>query len=83
MPEEINRILFDAISDQFVSGGVANLRGECLADRTIVGNVMIDTHCRRNHRVADSHTPGVQTDVARSDDASPCNADQPEVFAGL
>jgi UDP-N-acetylglucosamine 2-epimerase (non-hydrolysing) len=48
MPEEINRIVTDSISDLlFVSepSGVANLRAEGTADEKIhfVGNVMIDT----------------------------------------
>ena len=48
MPEEINRVLTDAISDYlFVSepSGVQNLRAEGIADEKIflVGNVMIDT----------------------------------------
>lgn len=48
MPEEINRLLTDAISDMlFVSepSGVENLRREGIADDKIhfVGNVMIDT----------------------------------------
>ena len=48
MPEEINRLLTDAVSDWlFVSepSGVRNLRAEGVPDRRIffVGNVMIDT----------------------------------------
>jgi UDP-N-acetylglucosamine 2-epimerase (non-hydrolysing) len=48
MPEEINRLLVDSISDLlFVSepGGVENLRHEGVADEKVhfVGNVMIDT----------------------------------------
>lgn len=48
MPEEINRILTDALSDQlFVTeqSGIDNLKGEGVAQEKIrfVGNVMIDT----------------------------------------
>jgi len=51
MPEEINRILTDALSDAlFVTepSGVENLRGEGVPDERIhlVGNVMIDTLVR-------------------------------------
>jgi UDP-N-acetylglucosamine 2-epimerase (non-hydrolysing) len=55
MPEEINRLLTDAISDLlFVSepSGVANLRREGVAEEKIhfVGNVMIDTLLRHRER---------------------------------
>src|SRR4029078_13590616 len=51
MPEEINRVLTDAISDLLFcteQSGVDNLRGEGVADAKIhlVGNVMIDTLLR-------------------------------------
>lgn len=54
MPEEINRLLTDAISDLLLvsePGGVANLRAEGIAENKIhfVGNVMIDTlHASRS-----------------------------------
>jgi UDP-N-acetylglucosamine 2-epimerase (non-hydrolysing) len=52
MPEEINRILTDAIADLLLvteSSGVANLQREGIADSRIrmVGNVMIDTLMRQ------------------------------------
>jgi UDP-N-acetylglucosamine 2-epimerase (non-hydrolysing) len=60
MPEEINRVLTDAISDLlFVTepSGVENLRREGVADGKIhlVGNVMIDTLMRSRSR-ADGST---------------------------
>jgi len=59
MPEEINRILTDAVSDLlFVTepSGVENLRREGIAaDRIhLVGNVMIDTLMKSRARAADS-----------------------------
>lgn len=59
MPEELNRILTDAIAQYlFVSepSGVRNLRAEGVADQRIffVGNVMIDTLLRYRQRAAES-----------------------------
>jgi UDP-N-acetylglucosamine 2-epimerase (non-hydrolysing) len=59
MPEEINRILTDALSDMlFVTeqSGVENLRHEGVDDAQVhfVGNVMIDTLLRSKARAADS-----------------------------
>lgn len=59
MPEEINRVLTDAISDLlFVSepSGVENLRHEGVAEEKIhlVGNVMIDTLLKCRQRAASS-----------------------------
>ena len=50
MPEEINRIVTDALSDYLFASepsGVTNLRAEGVPDAKIssVGNVMIDTSC--------------------------------------
>jgi UDP-N-acetylglucosamine 2-epimerase (non-hydrolysing) len=55
MPEEINRVLTDAISDLLFcteQSGVDNLRREGIADAKIhlVGNVMIDTLLRHRER---------------------------------
>jgi UDP-N-acetylglucosamine 2-epimerase (non-hydrolysing) len=55
MPEEINRVLTDAISDQLFcteASGVANLRREGVAEERIhlVGNVMIDTLMKHRER---------------------------------
>jgi len=59
MPEEINRIVTDALSEYlFVSepSGVANLRAEGVPERRIffVGNVMIDTLLRFRDRARQS-----------------------------
>ncbi|MHC4696461.1 MAG: non-hydrolyzing UDP-N-acetylglucosamine 2-epimerase [Planctomycetota bacterium] len=59
MPEEINRILTDAISDMlFVTepSGVENLRREGIADTKVhfVGNVMIDALLRSRARADES-----------------------------
>jgi UDP-N-acetylglucosamine 2-epimerase (non-hydrolysing) len=59
MPEEINRVLTDAISDLLFCSepsGVANLRNEGVADGKVffVGNVMIDTLMRNKHKSQDS-----------------------------
>src|ERR1019366_7814180 len=92
MPEEINRILTDAISDWlFVSepSGLTNLRAENVPmERThFVGNVMIDTLIACGPRIAASpilETLGVQPNgYAVLTMHRPANVDQPEVFAGL
>jgi len=59
MPEEINRILTDAISDLLFcseASGVENLRREGIPDRQVhlVGNVMIDTLLRHREKAAAS-----------------------------
>ena len=59
MPEEINRVLTDAISDLLFcteQSGVDNLRREGIADAKIhlVGNVMIDTLLRHRQRAEQS-----------------------------
>src|SRR5512140_57257 len=93
MPEEINRLVTDAISDfLFVSApsGLANLKHEGVPDEKVffVGNVMIDTLLR--HRQA-----AEQSDVRRRlgvDSAScyilvtlhrPSNVDDPVKLAGF
>jgi UDP-N-acetylglucosamine 2-epimerase (non-hydrolysing) len=60
MPEEINRLLTDAISDAlFVSepSGVENLRAEGVPDERVyfVGNVMIDALLKHRARAAQSN----------------------------
>lgn len=92
MPEEINRVLTDAISRWlFVSerSGIENLRREGVADDRIhfVGNVMIDTLLATRDRSEQSpilqqlgladRTYGVLT-LHR-----PANVDDPAVFGGL
>lgn len=59
MPEEINRVLTDAISDLLFCtepAGVENLRTEGIAGDKVqlVGNVMIDTLLRHRERAEDS-----------------------------
>jgi UDP-N-acetylglucosamine 2-epimerase (non-hydrolysing) len=92
MPEEINRVLTDAISDWlFVTerSGVQNLRREGVPDKKIhfVGNVMIDTLLACRDR---SERSTVLEDLGVSDGAyavltlhRPANVDEPGVFAGL
>jgi UDP-N-acetylglucosamine 2-epimerase (non-hydrolysing) len=92
MPEEINRILTDAISARlFVTepSGLANLRTENVpAERVhFVGNVMIDTLIACQPRIAKS---GILDEVGVGPRQyavltmhRPANVDNPEVFNGL
>lgn len=92
MPEEINRVLTDAISDLLFcteQSGVNNLRDEGLAEEKIflVGNVMIDTLLRHRAR-ADEST--VLEDLSLSPGGyavltlhRPANVDDPRVFSGI
>lgn len=92
MPEEINRILTDTISDLlFVTepSGVENLRREGIAEEKIhlVGNVMIDT-LLAHRQLADKSavldqlglTPGRYGVVTLH---RPANVDDPAVFGGI
>ncbi len=92
MPEEINRIVTDAISRWlFVTepSGVANLRREGVAEDRIylVGNVMIDTllACRELSRRStirdDLRLTGRSFGVLTLH--RPANVDDPEVLAGI
>lgn len=92
MPEEINRVLTDSISDMlFVSepSGVTNLRREGVADGKIFfsGNVMIDTLKANRDRAEQSKvldTLGLksgQYNVATLH--RPSNVDDPKVFGKL
>ena len=92
MPEEINRILTDAISQWlFVSepSGMENLIGEGVtADRLFfVGNVMIDTllHCREiSERSTILESLGLKKmGYAVLTLHRPANVDDPAVFQGL
>jgi len=70
MPEEINRIVTDSISDWFFvteRSGIDNLRreGQEAARIHLVGNVMIDNLFYQQRRLA-SCPPDVQLDVLRS-----------------
>ena len=92
MPEEINRLLTDAISDLlFVTepSGVENLRREGIADSKVhlVGNVMIDTLLRSRARAEKSDiltrlrlsSKGYATVTLHR----PSNVDQPNVFSAI
>jgi len=91
MPEEINRILTDAISQWlFVSepSGIDNLRREGIPDERIhfVGNVMIDTlvACRGQFAAANLAEVGVPGgDYAVLTLHRPSNVDHPATLRGL
>src|SRR5262245_33235823 len=92
MPEEVNRVLTDAISDWlFVSerSGLENLRREGIPDEKVffVGNVMIDTllRCReRSERSPILSTLGLrEREYAVLTLHRPSNVDDPAVFTGL
>ncbi len=92
MPEEINRVLTDAISDLLFcteQSGVDNLRREGIADTRIhlVGNVMIDTLLRHRERAEQSRvleTLGlVAGGYAILTLHRPSNVDDPGVLAKL
>jgi UDP-N-acetylglucosamine 2-epimerase (non-hydrolysing) len=92
MPEEINRVLTDAISDLLFcteESGVANLRREGVAPERIhlVGNVMIDTLLRHREKADRSR---VLTDLGLAPRGyavltlhRPANVDDPAVLARL
>ena len=92
MPEEINRLVTDAISDLlFVSepSGMANLVAEGVpAGRChFVGNVMIDTLLRHRERARERRAPG-RFGVSPGGYAiltlhRPRNVDRPSVLAGI
>ena len=92
MPEEINRVLTDAISDYlFVteSSGVENLRREGAAEERIhlVGNVMIDTLLRSRDR-AERSTILSQVGVRKGQYAvltlhRPSNVDDADAFGRI
>lgn len=92
MPEEINRIVTDALSDLLFTtsrnaGG--NLRREGVPDEKIffVGNVMIDTLMRHRAHAEALHSPskfGLEPQgYALLTLHRPSNVDVPEVFAGI
>jgi UDP-N-acetylglucosamine 2-epimerase (non-hydrolysing) len=92
MPEEVNRVLTDAISDLLFCtepSGVDNLRREGIADAKVhlVGNVMIDTLLRHRERAEQSR---VLEDFRLDDDRyavltlhRPSNVDDPVVLSKL
>jgi len=90
MPEEINRILTDAISRWlFVSekSGLENLQREGIEKSRIhfVGNVMIDTLIACRGRIADVSCSHITTErrYAVLTLHRPSNVDHPETFKGL
>lgn len=92
MPEEINRILTDAISDLLLTTSQdadENLRREGIAPEKIrfVGNVMIDS-LFEHLKVAENSTVREDLDVAGTDYAvltlhRPSNVDDRETFSGI
>lgn len=92
MPEEVNRVLTDAISDLLFCterSGVENLRREGVAEEKIhlVGNVMIDTMLRHRAR-AESSRILEQLDLEPDGYAvltlhRPANVDDPATLTGL
>ncbi len=92
MPEEINRILTDSISDLLLcteQSGVDNLHREGVADEKVhmVGNVMIDT-LLKNRAKAESSTILNDLGLEKGTYAAltlhrPANVDDPAVFARL
>ncbi len=92
MPEEINRLLTDAISDLLFcteKSGVANLRNEGIGEEKIflVGNVMIDTLLKNKAR-SDKSTVLADLALEAGKYAAltlhrPSNVDDPDVFARI
>ena len=89
MPEEINRIVTDAVADYLFPPsefGVKNLHREAIPDEKIflVGNVMIDTLMMQRDLAAQTTVLtnlGVQPrDYALMTMHRPCNVDQPETL---
>lgn len=92
MPEEINRVLTDAISDLLLvsePSGVENLRNEGIPEKKIrlVGNVMIDTLMANRHRADESsilQSLGLRTrHYAVLTLHRPANVDRPETFSQI
>ena len=92
MPEEINRLLTDAISDLLFcteTSGAQNLRNEGAAEEKIflVGNVMIDT-LLANRAKADASSVLEDLSLTAGGYAAltlhrPANVDDPKVLSGL
>lgn len=92
MPEEVNRVLTDAISDLLFcteQSGVDNLKSEGVAPGKIhlVGNVMIDTLMRHRERADESHLLRRLKLKSRGFAVltlhRPANVDDPVVFSGI
>lgn len=87
MPEELNRILTDALSQTLFASepsAVANLmrEGRREEDIHLVGNVMIDTLMRQLRRAPAAH-PRATGDFAALTLHRPGNVDSPRVLAGI
>jgi UDP-N-acetylglucosamine 2-epimerase (non-hydrolysing) len=92
MPEEINRILTDSISDLLLTpspDGNENLKKEGIADEKVklVGNVMIDS-LLRNLKIAESSIIREELNLTANEYAvmtlhRPSNVDDKETFSGL
>ena len=71
MPEEINRLVTDSISDWFFvtePSGVAHLQREGKADSAIfyVGHVMVDNVLYQAHKLAGADTSGFETSAFKA-----------------
>jgi UDP-N-acetylglucosamine 2-epimerase (non-hydrolysing) len=92
MPEEINRILTDSISDLLLTpspDGNENLKKEGIPDEKVklVGNVMIDS-LLRNLKIAESSIIREELNLTTNEYAvltlhRPSNVDDKETFSGL
>jgi UDP-N-acetylglucosamine 2-epimerase (non-hydrolysing) len=92
MPEEINRLLTDSISDLLFcteQSGVDNLLAEgiCAGKIHMVGNVMIDTLIRNKQKATKSNILSVLNlngnDFAVLTLHRPSNVDDPVIFGGI
>jgi UDP-N-acetylglucosamine 2-epimerase (non-hydrolysing) len=88
MPEEINRILTDQLSDLLFTpseDGDENLRQEGVADKRIhrVGNVMLDTLRRMMPRIDAVSVPDLPPDFLLVTLHRPSNVDDPVMFGRI
>lgn len=96
MPEEINRIVTDSITDWFFvtePAGIANLRREGKPDSAIhfVGHVMVDTLLYQANKLRDADTSAFETASYKATHPSygvvtlhrPSNVDDPATFLAI